>query len=554
MTDNDKYSDKIDVAIVGAGPAGLSAGIAIKKLNPQLSVCIIEKSSVLGGHCLSGAALERKAVEKLMAIAFEEEYDLSEIELFSNVIEDDAMLFLPDSKHSISMKLPLKAARLLGLCVGNMQHSGDFIVSVSQLVRWLAELAQQHGVEIYNGLAVDDVEYDSDTQISNAIIIKEQGLDKDGNKLPNYVPAQRIQADYIVLAEGCDGFVTEKFVQEAGLQRKRNQLYSLGVKEVIKVSHKQYLEFTQVRAVHALGYPLWRPVAGPAIFGGGVMYPAGDNKIAVGMIAALDWKNFDFNPQEALDKFKKHEYAAKYVSGGKVIEAGAKMIPEGGIDAVVREMKHGWVGLGNTIVLGDSAGFVNMIKIKGIHNAIESGIAAGDAIRACINHKTQLAEQYTKRLSDVFSELEAAKNFRQTICKFGPLMGLPLAAFGKLLPGWKIEPDYKMMSEKSYRYKSAYEFDKSNFTFLAGTKHREDQPNHLEICDPEICKCQCIPNYAAPCVTFCPAGVYEKADGKAKAVNPSNCLHCKTCQRKCPFDNIKWHMPEGGGGPSYSGM
>ena len=305
-----------------------------------------------------------------------------------------------------------------------------------------------------------------------------------------------------------------------------------------------------------MGYPLWTPVTGPGMFGGSFMYSMGDNTIAVGLIAGLDFHYCDFNPQEALSLFKKTSFARQYLKGGLVIEAGAKMIPEGGLNAIPRDPETDEIGQGNTVILGDGAGFVNMLQIKGLSNAIHSGMLAGDAIAKNLENPKNIALAYTNLVekSRIQKGMFEARNFRQTFAKLGTTLGMPLSMFSDMLPAWEVEKDYKTMSGKKYPLKSRKPFDKATFTALAGTKHREDQPSHLTILDAGICQGKCSAKFHCPCITFCPGGVYEAVQGVVKPANPSNCLHCKTCQRKCPFDNIRWTVPEGGGGPRHKNM
>jgi electron-transferring-flavoprotein dehydrogenase len=232
------------------------------------------------------------------------------------------------------------------------------------------------------------------------------------------------------------------------------------------------------------------------------------------------------------------------------------MIPEGGWYAVPRDPESRSIGKGNVMILGDSAGFVNMLKIKGLHNAIDSGIQAAKAIVATLDKPNAAAQRYTENVeqSNIAKEMKIAKNFRQTVAKFGPLQGMPLSVLGGSLPKFHVEKDYEAMTTAPYRLKPNQSFDKDTFTAVAATAHREEQPSHLTILDPAICTTKCLPVFHAPCITFCPAGVYEAIHGQPKPANPSNCLHCKTCQRKCPFDNIRWTAPEGGGGPRYKRM
>lgn len=551
--------NKVSVLVVGGGPAGLSAAITAKIKQPDLDICVIEKGKKSGNHNLSGAALERKSIEKLLDFAKPDWRDTEPAkDILGTIATKDQTLFMPCKKFAFDIGISLKLARLFKLAIGQMDHNGDYVVSVSKLTNWLSEIAQEVGVEIYNGFAVGEVVYDNEQGIAKGVLLVDQGLNKDGSKGPAYIKGEFIEADYIILSEGCDGYVTEKFIENANLKRKCKQLYSVGVKEIIEVTSEQYAAFGSERVVHALGYPLWRPILGPAIFGGGVMYAMGDNKIAVGMIAALDWKHHDFNPQDALSRFKQHRFVRKFIEGGSVVEAGAKMIPEAGYNAIPRDPQTNSIGKANVAILGDSAGLVNMIKIKGLHNAIESGMAAGQAIATSkqTDSNTSFAETYTEELeqSGILNELKIARKYRQTIAKFGLLFGMPLASPGPFLPAFEVESDFEVISSKSYPFKLDREFDKHTFTALAGTSHREEQPCHLIIDDPEICIQKCVPTYNAPCITFCPAGVYETVNGIVRAANPSNCLHCKTCQRKCPFDNIRWKVPEGGGGPQYSDM
>jgi electron-transferring-flavoprotein dehydrogenase len=359
-----------------------------------------------------------------------------------------------------------------------------------------------------------------------------------------------------VLAEGCDGLLTEKFIEKANLRRQSPQLYSVGVKELIKVSSEQYNKFTSGRVVHAMGYPIWTPVIGPGMFGGGIVYAGAQEHLSVGMIVGADWKCCDFNPQDALTNFKNHRFVRQFIDGGEVVEAGTKMIPEGGYYAIPRDTKTGSIGKANVMILGDSAGFVNMLKIKGLHNAIDSGILAAEAIVRAFNNPEAAATSYTELIkrSNVAKEMKSAKNFRQAVSKFGPLQGMPLSVLGGLLPKFEVEKDYEAMTAARYRFKPGQKFDKDTFTAMAATEHREEEPSHLTILDAEICTTKCTPVFDSPCITFCPAGVYETVHDEVKPANPSNCLHCKTCQRKCPFDNIRWTAPEGGGGPRYKRM
>jgi electron-transferring-flavoprotein dehydrogenase len=552
---NHSEYDRVSVLVVGAGPAGLATGIQLKVLRPDLDVCIIDKALDLGNHNLSGAVLEKEPLGTLLDAAKPDWRDTDEArQVFTNVIDKDDIMFLLGRGMAFNIFWAIKAARGLGLGFGQMVHHGDYSLSISRLAKWLGGIARDLGVEVLTGFAADQVVFEGDH--AAGIKLVDQGLDKEGHKQPNYVEGETIGAKFIVLAEGCDGLVTERFIEQAGLKRRSHQLYSLGVKELIKVTPEQYNKFTRGRVVHAMGYPIWTPVRGPSMFGGGIVYAGQPDHLAVGMIVGLDWKYHDFNAQDALARFKEHKFVKPFIEGGTVVEAGAKMIPEGGWYAVPRDPETQSIGKGNVMILGDSAGFVNMLKIKGLHNAIGSGIQAAGAIVTSLNSPSAAAQRYTENVerSNIAREMKTARNFRQTVAKFGPLQGMPLSVLGRWLPHFCVEKDYEAMTTASYRLKLEHTFDKDTFTAVAATAHREEQPSHLTILDRTICDTKCQPIFEAPCVTFCPAGVYEAIHGEVKPANPSNCLHCKTCQRKCPFDNIRWTAPEPTGGPRYKRM
>jgi electron-transferring-flavoprotein dehydrogenase len=554
---NNKDYNKVTVLIVGAGPAGLAAAIKLKTQKPDIDVCVVEKSADLGNHNLSGAVLEHEPLHTLLDEASPgwRDSDIAK-DVLANVIDRDDVMFFWGNSLSFNIFFALKLAKMFGINFGQMIHKGDYSVSISKLTKWLGQIAKNHGVEVLTGFAVDDIIYDEAAGIARGVKLVDRGLNKERHKQPNYVEGESIYADFIVLAEGCDGLVTEKFVTKANLQRQSPQLFSVGVKELIKVSPEQYNKFTKGRVVHAMGYPIWSPVFGPGMFGGGILYAGANDHLSVGMIVGADWKYCDFNPQDALVNFKNHRYVKQFIEGGQVVEAGAKMIPEGGYYAIPREPGTGNIGKGNVMILGDSAGFVNMLKIKGLHNAINSGIQAAHAIIRSVDNPKSAASVYTKLVdeSNIGKEMKSARNFRQTVAKFGPLQGMPLSILGGLLPKYKVEKDYEAMTIAKYRLKPNQHFDKDTFTAMAATAHREEEPSHLTILDPQICKTKCGPAFNSPCITFCPAGVYEKIHDDVKPANPSNCLHCKTCQRKCPFDNIRWTVPEGSGGPRYKRM
>jgi len=556
VSDNKDYN-RVAVLVVGAGPAGLATAIQLKKLKPDLDVCVVEKSADLGNHNLSGAVLEAEPLHTLLDSAAPgwQDSDDAKAVLASKIDKDDIM-FLLGRKLAFNIFFAVSLAKTFRLGFGQMIHKGDYSVSISRLTKWMGQIAKDLGAEVLTGFAAEDILLDGSAGKSTGVKLVDQGRDKEGNKQANFVEGEVISADFVVLAEGCDGLLTEKFVDKANLHRQSPQLYSVGVKELIKVSPEQYNKFTSGRVVHAMGYPIWTPVIGPGMFGGGIVYAGVQDHLSVGMIIGADWRYCDLNVQDALTNFKNHRFVQQFIKGGEVVEAGAKMIPEGGYYAIPRDPQTGSIGKANVMILGDSAGFVNMLKIKGLHNAIDSGMQAAKAIARTLDEPEKAAAVYTELIekSNVAREMESAKNFRQTVAKFGPLQGMPLSVLGGLLPKFEIEKDYEAMTIARYRLKPNQDFDKDTFTAVAATEHREEEPSHLTILDPTICATKCTPMFNSPCITFCPAGVYETIHDEVKPANPSNCLHCKTCQRKCPFDNIRWTVPEGGGGPHYKRM
>lgn len=556
MSENTDFN-RVSVLVVGGGPSGLATAIQLKVLKPQVDVCVIDKALDPGNHNLSGAVLEAEPLHSLLDAAAPDWRDTDTAkDVLANVIDKDDIMFLLGKNMAFNIISMIKLSRKMGLGVGQMIHEGDYSVSISKLTKWMTQIAKDVGAEVLNGFAAQDILYDAASGKATGVKLVDQGLDKEGHEQPNYLEGEVIEADFVVIAEGCDGLLAEKFVEAAGLKRKCPQLYSVGVKELIKVRPDQYEKFGAGRVVHAMGYPIWTPVIGPGMFGGGIVYAGAKDHLSVGMIVGADWKYCDFNTQDALSLFKEHKFVKQFIEDGEVVEAGAKMIPEGGYYAIPRDPDTNAIGKGNVMLLGDSAGFVNMNKIKGLHNGIDSGVQAAKAIADNLDSPEKTAVQYTELIekSNVMKEMRSARNFRQTVAKFGPLQGMPLSCLGALLPEFEAEPDYEAMTVSTYRLKPHQNFDKDTFTAVAATEHREEEPCHLNIVNPQVCRDKCQGEFNNPCIAFCPAGVYETIGDEVKAANPSNCLHCKTCQRKCPFDNIRWTVPEGGGGPRYKRM
>lgn len=543
---------KTKVLVIGAGPSGLSFAISAKKKDPNLEICVIDKSQDAGNHILSGAIIDSKIldnfIEKYIGSLDENEELKKELSL---KVTGEKMFFLPNSKLSFDILKILNIAKKFYKPFASMLHQEDYVVALSSFVRALENYAKKIGVEVYHSFAAKEVIFNEESKLISGVKLVDLGLNETGEHQINYKEGEKIECEFLVLAEGVDGLLLEDLVKKVGLKRKTPQLYSVAVKEIISVSKEQYESFGKNNVIHSLGYPLCNFYS-INLFGGGIVYPLEDQKLAVGIIVGLDWKYPDFCAQDALERFKNHPAIKKYIDGGEVVEAGAKMIPEGGFNAIPRSA-FDEIGFNNAIILGDSAGFVDMRKIKGVHNAIRSAEAGSEALIRALDNNKNFARFYTENLKNngVLDELYFSRNFRQTISKFGNFFGMPLSIFSHFLPDVKAEEDFKILSKKSYPLKLEKKFNKDFFVAMAKCEHRETQPNHITILDPKVClKCQT--EYNSPCIAFCPAGVYEKdSGGEAKPLNPSNCLHCKTCQRKCPYQNIKWSVPEGGSGTKY---
>lgn len=387
MRTKEKEYNHVQVLIVGAGPGGLAAAIAAKNADKDADIVVLEKGEAIGNHTISGAVIEITSLKRMLDEAMPDWLTLEGAEhiLEREVINDD-VCFLLGKKYSFGVSPIIKLCKKLRLPPGDMDNHGNYIVPISKLTKFLGNVAVSLGVSIYPGFGVKEIVYDTDKKKVYGIRLVDQGLDKEGHPQPNYLKGETITADVIILAEGSDGLVTEDLVAKVGLKREIHQVFSVGVKEVLRVSKEQYGLFGNNRVIHTLGYPLWFPVFGPDIFGGGFAYSYGDNQIAVGILTGADWKYYNFNPQKALMDLKCHPFLSQFIEGGEVIETGAKTISEGGYYAIPRykqsdsngKTTHS-VGYENVIIIGDSAGFVNLHKIKGLHNTFESGSLGGKA-------------------------------------------------------------------------------------------------------------------------------------------------------------------------------
>ena len=523
----------IDILIAGAGPAGLATAIRVKRrlreAGQDATVVVFDKAPKLGYHNLSGAVFEPHCLDLLIP-----DWRQQKNRFLESIIqvEQDELYYLTETD---AYRIPQ------ALVPPPMRHKGDYIISISLLVRWLGSIAQEEGVEIHLGFSGQDVLMDGNKVLGVRLV--DQGRSTHHPNPPNYLPGEEIQAKVTVLADGSRGVLSRELTNR--LPPSRNpQVYSIGLKQLIKLPPDR--NFGKGRAIHTIGYPL------PAdVFGGGFLYDMGNNEVAVGLIIGLDWPYSNLNPQQELEAFKSHPFIAELLKGGQVIATGVKTIPEGGYYSLPPLVTDG------ALLTGDAAGFVDMRKIKGIHYAIYSGICAGDTLFEAFqknDFSESTLQSYRQKLEPyVLNPMWKARNFRQ-VFKYGLYLGAPLSRIQHLLPVFlRIEPDYKATKPNRRLPEPKVEgMDKATFVSLSGANHREDEPSHILIKDPALCE-RCIREYGAPCVHLCPGEVYRVHNGKL-ILSPSNCMHDGSCHVKCPFQNIVWTPPEGGEGPRYKKM
>lgn len=541
-----------DVIFVGAGPASLSGALHLKRLTrdipelKDLSIAVIEKGPTLGDQSLSGATFDPRALEELIP-----DYK-DRMPPFGQKVRHEGLSFLT-KRH----RFPLPFTPPV------MSNKGKYLVSLSEFVRWLGKIAENEGVEIYNGEAVDELTYD-DKGAVNGIVIKGKGLDKEGNKKLNYVEPTPVNAKVVVLGEGARGYLTKRLTQEKNLDEGITpQGYAVGLKELWEVREDRFHEGS---IYNTMGYPLKLDT-----FGGSFIYHVKDRLVSIGLVVGLDYKNPQVHPFECLQMLKKHPFVANMLEGGRFIAYGAKTIAEGGWYAMPRAYGDGF------LIIGESAGILDAMKLKGIDHAMKSGMLAAETIRdALIANDFSAAKlrAYEGKLkaSWIAKDLRRARNFHQGF--HGGIVpgmihaGFQMLTFGRgLIDRFKVKPDFECMRmlDKScstpcgtFRPDGTLTFDKLTCVFGSGTKHEEDQPCHIRVDDISICNGRCREEYGNPCTRFCPANVFEmveEEDGVERLhLNPSNCLHCKTCDIKDPYGIVTWVPPEGGGGPNYKGL
>lgn len=558
----------VDVLIVGGGSAGLSCALhlqnQIQKHNediaagkkqgspiPEQMIVVIEKASEIGAHSFSGAVLNPTALKELVPNFKEEGAPLD------SEVKKDAVYYLGSD---FSFKLPVTPPPF--------HNEGNYITSISKLNRWLATKCEEKGINIFPGFAAVEALYDGDKIVG--VRTGDKGRDKNGNPKANFEPGLILKSKVTIFAEGTRGSLFKKVCEKLNLRAGKNkEVFEEGVKEVIQMPAGT-VEAGQV--IHTLGFPLSKSI------GGTFIYTLPGDKIIVGLVAYLDSEDPLLDPHRELQKLKTHPFLQSMIKGGKVIAYGGKTLPAGGWYSMPKLYGNGFM------VCGDSASMVDVQKLKGIHLAMKSGMQAAETIFDGIVAGAEFSEDITKAYetrihsSYVKTELYKVRNFHQALSK-GIFASLPLLALQEMTGGRGLEDPMAIPHSDAETTQKVVDvwgpngfeeqladlpkadgqlfFDKLSSVYLTGTMHDEDSPNHLILKDGDICRSVCEPKYKSPCNHFCPASVYEmvpstKEPGKKDLqINYTNCIHCKTCDIKCPFENIEWTVPEGGGGPQY---
>ena len=531
---------EFDVVVVGAGPAGLASAIRLKQLDPERTVCVVEKGGEVGAHILSGAVIETRALTELLPEWRETGAPLT------TPARADQLLYLTATR---AYKLPTPP---------QMHNEGNFIVSLGDVCRWLGQQAEALGVEIYPGFAGSELLEEEGRVVG--IATGDMGIGRAGEPGPNHTRGMELRARFTILAEGCRGSLTKLASQRFGLREGRPpQTYALGVKELWEIPAAQHRPGL---VEHSIGWPLDR-----ATYGGSWLYHWGENLVSYGFVVGLDYSNPWMSPFDEMQRFKTHPRMRGHFEGGRRLSYGARALSEGGFQSLPKLTFPGGC------LVGDTAGFLNVPKIKGTHTAMKSGMIAAEAVHEAIGAETAEPASYDARLraSWVWSELREVRNVRPGFAKFGLYGGLVNAALDTyVLRGkapWTLShphADNETLALAADAPRIAYPkpdgvltFDKLSSVFISNTNHQEDQPVHLRLRDPARAIAVNWEKYRSPETRYCPAGVYEIVDAEAGAprlqINAQNCVHCKTCDIKDPTQNIDWAVPEGGGGPNYPG-
>ena len=532
-----------DVVIVGAGPSGLAAAIRLKQLaaagESELGVCVVEKGSEVGAHILSGAVFEPRALTELIPDWREAGAPLV------TPAEEDRFLLLTKTR---SLRLPTPP---------QMANRGNYIISLGNLCRWLAQQAEALGVEIYPGFAAAEVLFDAAGRVQG-VATGDMGISKDGRPTDRYQPGVELVGRETLFAEGCRGSLTKRLVEHFRLRDGIDpQTYAIGIKELWEVAPGRHQPGL---VVHTIGWPL-----DTATYGGSFLYHLEGRQVAVGFVIGLDYKNPFLNPFEEFQRFKTHPAIRPFFEGGRRIAYGARALNEGGFQSIPR------LDFPGGALIGDAAGFLNVPKIKGSHTAMKSGMVAAETVMRRLSGEPNAEVKGALERSWVWEELRGIRNIRPSF-RWGLWGGLAYSALdtyvlrGKAPWTFHNHADHIRLIRASDATRIDYPrpdgkitFDRLSSVFISNTNHEEDQPPHLRLRDPEKAIAVNYRLYDSPEQRYCPAGVYEIVEqaggsGPHLQINAQNCVHCKTCDIKDPEQNIDWVVPEGGGGPNYPNM